>query len=196
MHGLMNRAIQSFLQDTYGEEAWVAVAGQAGIGTEGFEAMMVYPDAVTESLLAAACGHLAKPRDALLEDIGIWLVSVERLRRLMRFGGLDYHDFIDTLEELPDRAQLAVPDIGLPAIRVVPHSQGRFTLSLQGGQQGLGHVFAGVLRAMADDYGALALIDHVGETDGGETIEVELLDARYTQGRAFSLAMPVAAGAS
>ena len=195
MHGLMNRAIQCFLSDTYGAETWATVAEQAGIGREGFEAMMVYPDSVTESLLAAACRHLSKPRDALLEDIGIWLVSVERLRRLMRFGGVDYHDFIDTLEELPGRAQLAVTDIGLPALRVVPHAQGRFTLTCQG-PEGFGHVFAGVLRAMADDYGALALIDHVGAGQGGETIEVELLEERYTEGRAFSLAMPVSAGAA
>ena len=195
MHGLMNRAIQCFLRDTYGVDSWAAVAGQAGIGAEGFEAMMVYPEGVTESLLAAACRHLGKPRDAILEDIGIWLVSVERLRRLMRFGGVDYHDFIDTLEELPGRAQLAVPDIGLPVLRVVPHAQGRFTLTCQG-PEGFGHVFAGVLRAMADDYGALALIDHAGADDTGETIEVELLDARYTQGRAFSLAMPVTVGAA
>lgn len=195
MHGLMNRAIQCFLRDTYGAETWAAVAGQAAIGAEGFEAMMVYPEEVTESLLAAACRQLGKPRDAILEDIGIWLVSVERLRRLMRFGGVDYHDFIDTLEELPGRAQLAVPDIGLPVLRVVPHAQGRFTLTCQG-PEGFGHVFAGVLRAMADDYGALALIDHAGTDDSGETIEVELLDARYTQGRAFSLAMPVTVGAA
>lgn len=195
MHGLMNRAIQCFLRDTYGADTWAAVAGQAGIGAEGFEAMMVYPEEVTESLLAAACRHLGKPRDAILEDIGIWLVSVERLRRLMRFGGVDYHDFIDTLEELPGRAQLAVPDIGLPVLRVVAHAQGRFTLTCQG-PEGFGHVFAGVLRAMADDYGALALIDHAGADGAAETIEVELLDARYTQGRAFSLAMPVAAGAA
>ena len=169
MHGLMNRAIQCFLRDTYGAETWATVAGQAGIGAEGFEAMMVYPEGVTESLLAAACRHLGKPRDAILEDIGIWLVSVERLRRLMR--------------------------IGLPVLRVVPHAQGRFTLTCQG-PEGFGHVFAGVLRAMADDYGALALIDHAGADATGETIEVELLDARYTQGRAFSLAMPVAVGAA
>lgn len=194
MHGLMNRAIQCFLRDTYGAEAWSTVAEQAGIAPEGFEAMMVYPEAVTESLLAAASRHLAKPRDALLEDIGMWLVSVERLRRLMRFGGVDYHDFIDTLEELPGRAQLAVPDIGLPSLRVVPHAQGRFTLVCQG-PEGFGFVFAGVLRAMADDYGALALIDHGGSSEAGETIEVELLDGRYTEGRAFSLAMPVSVGA-
>lgn len=194
MHGLMNRAIQCFLRDTYGAEVWLTVAEQAGIEPEGFEAMMVYPDAITESLLCAASRQLSKPREALLEDIGIWLVSVERLRRLMRFGGVDYHDFIDTLEELPGRAQLAVPDIGLPAIRVVPHSQGRFTLVCQGACEGFGQVLAGVLRAMADDYGALAMIDHVGATSRGETIEVELHEARYTEGRAFSLAMPVAAG--
>ena len=45
MHGLINRAIQCFLRDTYGADLWAQVAEASEIGVEGFEAMLDYPDA-------------------------------------------------------------------------------------------------------------------------------------------------------
>ncbi|WP_343079698.1 heme NO-binding domain-containing protein [Ostreiculturibacter nitratireducens] len=194
MHGLMNRAVQCFLRDAYGEEVWMGVAQAAGVEPEGFEALLTYPDEVTEAVLAAASARLGKPRDALLEDVGIYLVGLEPLRRLLRFGGVSYTDFLDTLEELPGRAMLAVPDLGLPTLDVRAHGHGRLTLLCRPGFPGMGHVFAGVLRALADDYGALALIDHAGEDDDGETVEIELLEASFSEGRRFDLARPRVAG--
>lgn len=192
MHGLFNRSVQCFLRDAYGPDIWDSVAVAAGVTPEGFEAMLSYPDEVTEAVLMAASARLGKPRDAMLEDVGIYLVTLEPLRRLLRFGGVTYGDFIDTLDELPGRAQLAVPDIGLPALHVTAHSQGRFTLLCRSKVPGLGHILAGVLRALADDYGALALIDHAGSGPDGETIEIELLETCFAEGRRFDLAQPAA----
>ena len=45
----------------------------------------------------------------------------------------------------------------------------------------------GVLRAMADDYGALAVLDHVGAADGEETITITLVETDFAQGREFEL---------
>jgi len=42
MHGLVNRSVQCFLRDTYGTDLWVAVAAEAGVAPEGFEALMHY----------------------------------------------------------------------------------------------------------------------------------------------------------
>jgi hypothetical protein len=50
-------------------------------------------------------------------------------------------------------------------------------------------IFAGALRAMADDYGALALI---GPPDG-DSLPVEVLVDQFTSGRRFDLALPGAA---
>ena len=88
MHGLINRSLQSFLRDTYGIGLWSSVADEAGVPTEGFEAMLTYEDALTDRVLACAATALAKPREALLEDLGMFLVSLEPLRRLLRFGGV------------------------------------------------------------------------------------------------------------
>ncbi len=190
MHGLFNRAIQHFLSDTYGPEVWDEVASTAGVGRAGIGAMMTYPVAVTDAVLQAAVQRLGKPREALLEDIGIFLVTLEPLRRLLRFGGVTYADFIDTLEELPGRAQLAVTEIGIPALRLTEHRPGKFTLHCRAPLVGFGHICAGVLRALADDYGALALIDHSGVHPDGETVDIELLQTSFSEGRAFALAAP------
>ncbi|MEZ5885341.1 MAG: heme NO-binding domain-containing protein [Paracoccaceae bacterium] len=186
MHGLINRSLQSFLRDTYGPALWSRIADAAGVGAEGFEAMLTYEDGVTDRVIGAAAQALAKPREALLEDLGIYLVSLEPLRRLLRFGGVDYVDFLQTVDELPERARLAVADIGLPDLTLDAPEPDQFTLHFDEGHPGFAPVFVGILRAMADDYGAFALVD----LDGERQVKVELLQTAYASGRAFDLARP------
>lgn len=200
MHGLVNRSLQCFLRDTYGPDLWGAVARRAGIGPDGFEAMQIYDDTLTETVLAAAAQQLAKPPEALLEDLGTYLVSLEPLRRLLRFGGVGYADFLHSLDDLQGRAQLALPDLDLPALHLVAEPGGRFALHLGGGPAGevmarlAPPVLAGMLRAMADDYGALVLIElpEPQATPAAGAIQIDLLQARYAKGRRFHLGLPIA----
>lgn len=194
MQGLFNRAIQCFLRDTYGPGLWLAVARRAHVGPEGFEAMLTYDNSVTEAVLAAAVRELGRPRETVLEDLGTYLVShpnVEGLRRLLRFGGAGYVEFLHSLEELPDRARLALPDLDMPALDLHDMGRGAFLLTCRGPVPGVGHVIVGLLRAMADDYGALVLLDHQGEDRGAERITIEVLDGRHSEGRHFELAVKV-----
>jgi hypothetical protein len=127
----------------------------------------------------------------VLEDLGTYLVShphLEALRRLLRFGGVDFLDFLQSLDDLPGRSHMAVPDLDLPQLELIDEGGDHFTLICSGGPAGFGHVMVGILRAMADDYGALALLDHTGSERGCERIQVHLLDHAFAQGRRFDLA--------
>jgi hypothetical protein len=191
MHGLINRSIQSFLRDTYGQELWRRVARDARLGFENFEAMLAYDDALTDAVLNAAARALDRPREALLEDLGTYLVShpnLEPLRRLLRFGGVSFVDFLHSLDDLPERGRLAVPDLELPRFELHPLSAQQFLLRCTAPRPGFGHVMVGVLRAMADDYGALAMLDYTGRDGRVETITIDLLETRFAAGRPFSLA--------
>lgn len=188
MHGLINRSIQSFLRETYGTALWAEVAGAVGLAGAGFEAMLHYDDALTDRVLDVAAQRLGKPRLALMEDLGAFLVTLEPLRRLLRFGGVDYTDFLMSLDELQGRGLMALPDLDLPELMFEMQSNGHFMLLLGPAKPGWGAVFAGVLRAMADDYGALATIETGPATDGRERLLVELHDARFAVGRRFDLA--------
>lgn len=190
MHGLINRAIQCFVTDSYGADNWVEVARVANLRFVEFESMLIYDDDLTPNLLDAVSYVLNRPRDDVMEDIGTYLVShpnVERLRRLLRFGGVTFVEFLHSLDDLPDRARLAVSDLTLPGIELREHGPGHFRLICESPLVGYGHVIMGVLRAMADDYGALAVLEHAGAGEGVETLSISLIETEFAEGRAFEL---------
>lgn len=193
MHGLINRAIELFVRDTYGQETWGEIAARAELVPPEFEAMLDYPDAVTLTVLAKASEVLGKPGDEVLEDIGTYLVShptAEALRRLLRFSGADFTDFLHSLDDLPARARLAVPQLILPPIELQDHDGRRFSVTVGAGRTtgfAYGHVLLGLLRAMADDYGALVTLEHKGRRDEVETVEVHVLETAFARGRSFTL---------
>lgn len=190
MHGLINRSIQGFVWNTYGAEAWGKVAAKAALEVPTFEAMLIYDDVLTDRVLDSAASVLDRPRDEMMEDIGTYLVShsgFEAVRRLLRFGGVDFEDFLHSLDDLPDRARLAVPDLNLPRLELREHAAGQFSLICDAPIAGYGHVMMGILRVMADDYGALALLEHTGGGNGVETLTIALVDAAFAQGRDFDL---------
>lgn len=209
MHGLVNKALQSFISDSFGATAWREVAQRSGIaqvlGPDGFEAMQSYDDSLTESVIDAASTLLRRPRDSLLEDLGTYLVSTEKtdsVRRLLRFGGVSFTDFLYSLDDLQGRSHLAVPDLALPQLQLDEAGSDRFMLTCTGTRAGFGHVMVGILRALADDYGALVVLEHRGvlaasgpppATGDGPRLVVELIgievhDPAYHAGRRFDLA--------
>ncbi len=191
MHGLVNRAMQCFLRDTYGPDVWAEIARRAELRFENFEAMLDYDDAVSERVIAEAAAVLNKSRELLAEDLGTYLVShpnTEALRRLLRFSGTTYNDFLHSLDDLPDRARLAVSDLRLPQLELRERGPGLFRLTLRGGPPGAGYVMLGILRALADDYGTLVLAEHAGRRGGIEVVTLSVHDADFFEGRSFLLA--------
>ena len=150
---------------------------------------MAYDPAMTGRLVAAAAARLDRDADCLLEDMGCWLVSNPGgVRRLLRFGGPDFREFLYSLEDLPARARLALPDLELPALRLDLAGEGVFVLRLGPGQPGAAAIALGLLRAMADDYGTLAMIEAGAvAADGSAVVTVRLLEADFAEGRAFAL---------
>ncbi len=190
MHGLINRAIQCFVRDSYGRERWIEVTHLADLGFSDFEAMLHYDDELTDAVLEAVSRSLGVPRDTVLEDVGTYLVShpnVEALRRLLRFGGVSFEEFLHSLDELPDRARLAVDDLVLPRMELREYGENTYSLTCESEHDGFGHVLMGVLRTLADDYGALVFLEHKGGQPGHEIIEITLIEAAFAQGRSFDL---------
>ena len=190
MHGLVNRSIQLYVCHTYGKSTWIEVTRAAGIDFTEFEGMLRYSETYTPTILDAASNVLGRPRGDVMEDIGTFLVShpgFEAVRRLLRFGGEDFVDFLHSLDDLDDRVRLAVSDLHLPKVELRTNSDGHFSLICDAKLAGYGHVMMGVLRAMADDYGALALLEHSGAAQGVEVVLITLVQNDFADGRSFDL---------
>jgi hypothetical protein len=144
--------------------------------------MLTYDTAETLAVLDAAAARLAKPRAALLEDLGTYLVShpnVDSLRRLLRFGGETFVEFLHSLDELHDRARLAVPDLDMPVLEIADQGGGCFTLAVASPRRASAMSSSGILRAMADEYGALVFLEHRGGGEGCETVAIEVIETRF-----------------
>lgn len=190
MHGLMNKSIETFVSKTYGLENWETIARLAGLEEISFEAMMIYDPAITPRVIEAACIVLESDKADVLQNLGTFLVShpsCESVRRLLRFGGVDFVDFLYSLDDLRDRTRLAVPDLLLPRMELREHTSMQYSVMLHTPLAGFGHVLVGLLTAMADDYGALVMLEHGGRAGDVETIAIALLETDFSDGNEFDL---------
>ena len=189
MDALLLRSLQSYVIDTFGLESWKRICNATDAKVETFEPMLRYDPGTADRIAQVAADVLGRSVDAVWEDVGTYLVTNperEGVRRLLRFGGTCYADFLHSLEELPGRARLAMPHLDLPEVTLDETGPDRFELRCQSHLAGLQRVLVGLLTAMADDYGALCLI--APGTDARTSITV--LDSRHATRRRFDLALP------
>ena len=190
MHGLINKSIEAFARETYGPAFWLEVTDRAQLGFTEFEAMLTYDEATMLRTVEAIAVGLNRPAAHVLEDLGTFLVTsptIPAIRRLLRFGGVTYEDFLHSLEELPERVRLAVDDLWLPELTLNQKSAEEFALICHPGLPGYSHVLLGVLRSMADDYGSLAMLDHSGPKEGGDELSIIIVQDAFAEGRSFVL---------
>lgn len=190
MHGLVNRAIQCFYRDTYGAQAWADLVRELDLPFTQFEPMLHYDTALTHDMVAEMARVLDKPLETVLEDVGTYLVThpnVEALRRLLRFGGETFVEFLHSLDDLPGRARLAVEDLDLPEMELREHGVHSYSLTCHSSGSGFGHVMLGILRTLADDYGALVFLEHRRGPAGTEVLDISVFKTDFAAGRDFDL---------
>lgn len=189
MDALLLRSLQGYVSDTFGHPVWQAICRRAALTVETFEPMLRYDPGTADRVAHHAADVLGRPVETIWEDMGTYLVTTpdhEGVRRLLRFGGVNFVDFLHSLEEMPGRASLAMPDLVVPEISLTEIRPDLFALYCQSPIRGVPRVLVGMLTAMADDYGTLCVIEAGGE---GRVL-VHVLDSLHAAGRAFDLVVP------
>lgn len=67
MYGIVNKAIQGLITDSFGESLWLKVKEKSGILIDGFLSSDPYPDEITYRLAGAAAEVLQKPLEEVLQ---------------------------------------------------------------------------------------------------------------------------------
>ncbi|MDA9937847.1 heme NO-binding domain-containing protein [bacterium] len=172
MHGIVNRGLQLFLIEEYGEDFWRELAVRLD-QESGFEALLLYDDEVTRGLMSAAARRLNCTRAEIWEGFGAFLTRSDHTASfwaLLRFGGPDFASFLVSLEDVPAQIQLALPDFYLPPLKVLQPCPGRFELHCGAGLWGLGSIATGLLPgrgARLPDRGAGGAAKHKCSNGGG-----------------------------
>ncbi|MFT4012884.1 MAG: heme NO-binding domain-containing protein [Paracoccus sp. (in: a-proteobacteria)] len=158
MQGMINRWLEGFLRTSYGDAFWNEALVAARLANSDFLTLSTDRKGAARRILLTAARKLEKPLDEMLEDLGAWLVQRESLRRLLRFSGPDFAEFVQSLDELPGRARLVLLDMPLISLTVERTGAQEYRIGSEEMPLGWIWVLAGGLRGMADDYGALAVI--------------------------------------
>lgn len=188
MHGLVNRAIEEFVRVTYDDATWQMAAAAAGIDPRGFVLMRQYETELTGRLMRELSSRLGRSPRELAEDVGAWVSGLPSIRRLLRFAGTDFSAFMMALPELHGRARMVVRGFDLPKLTVTQQAGG-WRLASDCELIWL-HAVVGMLHAMADDYGVLAVI-----ALEGRNVNVIVPLADFSEGRPFSIADPTVGAA-
>lgn len=194
MHGMICKSLEAFVTTTHGQGVWDSVRRDAGLSRAGFETMLSYDDAEFRAVLDAAAKVLDRSAIAVMEDMGTWICThppLEPVRRLFRFSGTTFFDFLMSLDEIDARARMAVPDLILPSYSVTQLDEGEFEVRSAWAMPGASGFLTGILRALADEYGALAMIEIEGAervlNGWQESVSVRLVEESFHTPKAFSL---------
>ena len=194
MHGLICKSLEGFLKDCHGDNAWQSVLRRVDAWFDRFEMLRIYDNALIAEVLLAAAEEIDDDPYHILEDMGHWLCThppMEPFRRLIRFSGATFVDLIYSLDEIRDRAAMALPGIDLPCFAVSEREPGCFDVVARWEVPGACAMLRGILRAMADDYGALAVVGEVTRLRDGsvcvERLSLEVYDPAFQAPREFAL---------
>jgi len=117
MYGLVNRAIEEMVQESYGNEVWKRICASAGMDTPTFISNEPYPDEVTYRLVTAASEQLGLPADDVLRAFGEYWVLETGLKAygpLMRAGGRTLKEFLVYLPKFHVHIQVMFPELRPP----------------------------------------------------------------------------------
>lgn len=182
MYTLVGRSLESFLRSSYGDAFWQDLV-QGALPERASRPLLVHTSLQeTRRLVFLASRRLGKPVAEIAEDLGAWVVRLEGVRRLLRFSGPNFVEFIRSLEELPGRALLVLPHFPLPELSVVSEGAEDYEIYVSHRPRGWIWAIAGMLRGMADDYGTLALI-----AVAGNRITLRVVLEEHAAGRPFAL---------
>lgn len=194
MHGLICKSLEAFVRDQHGDDVWDRVIVASGSPVACFEALRTYDDEIMREVFIQVFKAVGSTNTAVFEDVGHWLCvhpPLEPVRRLIRFSGTCFVDLLYSVGDLHDRTRLALPGLELPRFRIEEPRPNEFEVHSIWYLEGSSAVLTGVLRAMADDYGALALIEAQDRVlqDGlwHEMLSVRVFDASFQEPREFAL---------
>ena len=157
MYGLVNKGLEDLICKDHGEAAWQRIKNRAGVDTDGFLSMDVYPDQMTYGLVGAASEELGIPAEQLLRAFGRhWIVFTGRtgyaaLFDLFAPNGAGLREFLKNLDNLHTRVGLSFPQLMPPSFRCLDEAGGRSTrLQYLSKRPGLAPMVEGLLEGLSD----------------------------------------------
>ncbi|NQY09113.1 MAG: heme NO-binding domain-containing protein [Flavobacteriales bacterium] len=179
MYGLVNKAVQQFVIEGHGEEAWDIIRKSAGVADESFISMEPYPDKTTYDLVAAAAEHLEIDSGDILEAFGGYWIRFsmeEGYGDLLNMAGNNFPAFLKNLNNLHTHVAQSYTKLRPPSFLCEEIDEKTFRLVYSSERPGLTRFVGGLLLGLAEKFNVDITIDYkgrVGDSPNDYTYIVE-----------------------
>ncbi|MFD1293700.1 heme NO-binding domain-containing protein [Lutibacter holmesii] len=167
MYGIVNKAIQDLVTETFGEDKWEAVKEKSGVDVDFFLSNEPYEDSITYELVGAASEVLGISAGDVLQAFGEWWVlktGKEKYGGLMESGGNNLKEFLVNLPLFHNRIMLMYPKLTPPEFKVSDIEESSIHVHYHSEREGLQEFVRGLMSGLGKMY----------EVD----VNVELLQSR------------------
>jgi hypothetical protein len=168
MHGLVNQGIEDLATHVGGAPLWHRIKAVAGVETEAFVGMEIYPDELTERLVVAAATVLELTVAETLHAFGRhWIRYTARKGYGAIFDtmGATLPEFLGNVNAMHARLALTLPGIQPPSLLCEELGAGRLLVRYWSPRPGLAPMVPGLLDGLGEIFGLRVRVTHIRKRD-------------------------------
>lgn len=155
MYGIVNKAIQDLVTETFGADKWEAVKEKSAVDVDFFLSNEPYDDSITYKLVGAASEVLGIPAGDVLQAFGEWWVlktGKEKYGGLMEAGGNNLKEFLVNLPLFHNRIMLMYPKLTPPEFKVSNVEENSIHVHYHSERDGLQEFVRGLMSGLGKMY--------------------------------------------
>ena len=154
MYGMINRGIEDFVVSNAGVDTWNQIKQKVDLELPEFLDSSQYNDDVTYKLIESASEVLSITPESVLRGFGRhWILYTGRegWASVFDLGGDNMVEFINGLDSMHARVQIALPEAKMPLFSVI-EKEGYLELTYRSPRPGLAPMILGLLDGLAEQF--------------------------------------------
>ena len=152
MYGLINKAIQCYVEETYGVDKWEHLKQTASCDVDFFISMDSYDDSISYNLIKAVPEVLGVSPVHFLENIGeFWVSYVGNgdYKEIFKMAGSDFVFFIQNINNMHSRIMAIIPNLVPPIFICKNITKNSMVVDYFSKREGLAPMVVGLFKGLA-----------------------------------------------
>ena len=175
MYGIVNKAIESLVVESFGQDKWNAVKETSGVDVDFFISNEPYDDAITYSLAFAISKETGISVGEVLCVFGeYWILKTgkEKYGNLLEAGGNNLKEFLLNLPAFHNRIMLMYPKLTPPEFMVSNVEEKSMYVHYFSKRAGLKEFVRGLLQGLGKLYDTPVQLELINDRDNGDNHEI------------------------
>lgn len=155
MYGIVNKAIEELVSETFGVEKWHLIKAKSNIDVDYFVSNEPYDDEITYKLAIAASEEMNITVGEVLQAFGEWWIlrtGKEKYGYLLESGGENFKEFLLNLPLFHNRVMMIYPKLTPPEFKISDVKEKSLHLHYFSKREGLQDFVRGLISGLGKFY--------------------------------------------